>query len=55
MRRISRAGLFLALAAASQPALSAGTQEPSPATVAEGLVDGAVPRPWDKPQLAVTK
>jgi outer membrane protein len=55
MRRISRAGMFLALAAAGQPALSsAGAQEPPPAAVAEGLVHGAVPRPVYEPQPAVT-
>jgi len=44
MRRISLAGISLALAAAGQPALPAGAQEPPPGTVGESLVHVDAPR-----------
>jgi outer membrane protein TolC len=50
MRRISRAGLFLALAAAGQPAVSAGAQAPPAGPAAASLIQGGAPRLLDDPQ-----
>jgi outer membrane protein TolC len=50
MRRISRVGLFLALAAAGQPALSAGAQAPPAGPAAAGLIQGGAPRLLDDPR-----
>ena len=52
MRRISRAGLFLALAATSQPALSAEAPTPPTNPVADGLSQQFAPPPLDHSRAA---